>query len=138
MSNPSATDPNQTPDPERHLVRRRRRRRHSFRMETEEDARRRDDYRALRVILPAILFLSGLLIWKFSSAEPDPQVRPLRLLKLGYWFMVVGGVLLLVALIGLCVRKAREALSQEDDEDDADEHRHHHHHHSHHSHSYED
>ena len=136
MSDLSRNEPTESAAPERKLVRHRRRRRHSFRMETEADARRRDDYRALRFILPGALFLVGLLVLRFASAEPDPEMRPAPLLRIGCWFTGVGGVLLLLATLAYCVRKAREAAANARNDDDADDNgRHHHHHHHHHSHT---
>ena len=135
MSDLSRNEPTELAAPERKLVRHRKRRRHSFRMETEADARRRDDYRALRFILPGALFLVGLLVLRFASAEPDPEMRPAPLLRIGC-FTGVGGVLLLLATLAYCVRKAREAAANARNDDDADDDgRHHHHHHHHHSHT---
>jgi len=133
-----SASPSPAPTEDRTVVRHRRRRRHSFRMESESEARRRFDRQALRFILPAIMLVVGIILLRTVTVEPDPELRPARLLRLGWWLTGVGGAFLLLAITVFCVSQAREAAKRaknDADADNDDDDGHHHHHHHHHSHS---
>ena len=121
-------DPATTPPNEEHLVRHRKRRRHSFRPESEELARRRQDLRALAWILPVCMLALGALILFVEMRNPEPAARAKDVVAIGCALLGAGALWLSAALAWRWFDVVRRWRA-ENGEEPRRRHRHHHHHH---------
>ena len=119
-------DPATTPPNEEHLVRHRKRRRHSFRPESEELARRRQDLRALAWILPVCMLALGALILFVEMRNPEPAARAKDVVAIGCALLGAGAVWLSGVLAWRWIAAVRDWRRENGEE--PRRHRHHRHH----------
>ncbi len=123
-------DPATTPPDEERLVRHRRRRRRSFRPESEELARHREDLRALAWIIPGCLLALGAIILLVERRNPDPASRAKDVVAIGYALLGAGAVWLSAVLACRWIAVVRD-WRRENGEEPERRHRHRHRHHHH-------
>lgn len=92
-----------------------------FRMERLDEIRHREDFRALAFILPLIMLLVGMGIVGATYRNPDPEMRPAKLVSLAWAFVALGGGWFAVSSCVGAVRSWKEARkrAKEEQEDAA-------------------